>query len=401
MAKRKKTDGIWIKVDGKRVWFGKQVSGQYRKSYRGNEKYLGTDPDKVLERWLAHVAEVDARRAREQPTTQEVSVNDLTVGHLCKLFIAHKKERVSIGRLSQKSVSNYERVAVLLLRYLGKNRKLSSLKSKDFAKLLVEFSKPRPRQVKDRTIEAKASISPFTVANRVQHTYSFFIYAVEEKFIDELPWKKRDFSKPERRQKEIHKDARPSKEATREEILALLENASDTWRAIILMGINSGYGNTDLANLTWSDIGSGGWVEKVRSKTGIRGKFKLWPETIDALGKLKRSPDDNLIFRGPKGADYIPKGNNKRLTKQFSKLADKSGVKRLGLSVYSLRHSFQAIGDESGDYIAVKHIMRHSKNEISDVYRGKAPSNERLEHVTETVRRWLFGTDENKQVKVE
>ena len=47
------------------------------------------------------------------------------------------------------------------------------------------------------------------------------------------------------------------------------------------------------------------------------------------------------------------------------------------------------------DLVATQVIMGHSRNSISDNYRGKI-SDARLEAVTDHVRRWLFDLDADK-----
>lgn len=95
------------------------------------------------------------------------------------------------------------------------------------------------------------------------------------------------------------------------------------------------------------------------------------------------------MFHGRQGGTYIPKGKTNHVSRRFSNLADQAGVKRDNLTFYSLRHTFQNIADESRDFPAVKFVMGHSGTTMSDNYRGQ-PSDDRLEAVTETVRRWFF-----------
>ena len=60
--------------------------------------------------------------------------------------------------------------------------------------------------------------------------------------------------------------------------------AGPTMRAMILLGINCGFGNTDCAILTEDKIDlAGGWATLTRRKTGIKRRCPLWPETISAL----------------------------------------------------------------------------------------------------------------------
>ena len=62
---------------------------------------------------------------------------------------------------------------------------------------------------------------------------------------------------------------------------------------------------------------------------------------------------------------------------------------------YACRHTFQTIGDESGDFLAVRAIMGHASKDIADEYRERT-SDERLQRVSAFVREWLFGKKAKK-----
>ena len=66
---------------------------------------------------------------------------------------------------------------------------------------------------------------------------------------------------------------------------------------------------------------------------------------------------------------------------------------RKGRGFYALRHTFETIGGEARDQVAVDHALGRSRSDTAGVYR-KRISDERLKAVADYVRRWLFGTDE-------
>jgi integrase len=76
-------------------------------------------------------------------------------------------------------------------------------------------------------------------------------------------------------------------------------------------------------------------------------------------------------------------------------LAFAKRLKRLGLNghrnFYVLRHTFETIGGESKDQIAVDRIMGHVDTSMAGAYRERI-SDERLRVVVEHVRGWLFET---------
>jgi integrase len=58
----------------------------------------------------------------------------------------------------------------------------------------------------------------------------------------------------------------------------------------------------------------------------------------------------------------------------------------------ALRHTFETIGGEAKDQVAVDHIMGHARDDMASVYRERI-SDERLKTVTDHVRKWLFASN--------
>ena len=78
------------------------------------------------------------------------------------------------------------------------------------------------------------------------------------------------------------------------------------------------------------------------------------------------------------------------LSKETRKLLDELGLHRKGLGFYALRHTFETIGGDTGDQVAVDHIMGHARHDMAGIHRERI-GDERLQAVTDHVRAWLFG----------
>jgi len=63
---------------------------------------------------------------------------------------------------------------------------------------------------------------------------------------------------------------------------------------------------------------------------------------------------------------------------------------RRGLGFYALRHTFETIGGDAKDQVAVDHIMGHADNSMAGQYRERI-DDDRLQAVVEHVHGWLFG----------
>ena len=133
---------------------------------------------------------------------------------------------------------------------------------------------------------------------------------------------------------------------TQEQIKKLLDAADGHMRAMILLGLNCGFGPKDLGDLRWSHFGRG-CVTLARSKTGVEQSFNLWPETaraVEAVRKERRALVERLARRGRERTDagnflvtkYWKAWDKNAIAGEFRKLCKKAGVPCYGF--YRLRH---------------------------------------------------------------
>jgi integrase len=189
----------------------------------------------------------------------------------------------------------------------------------------------------------------------------------------------------------------------------------------VLLGVNCGFGNSDVANLPQSALDlDTGWVSYPRVKTEIPRRIPLWPETVAALSEAiaaRPAPADatagRLVFLTQRGNPWVRVQEKKRrieepaddaaqeklrpavpldaLAQAFAKLLRKleiNGRKRLGF--YVLRHCFETYAGERKDQVAVDAIMGHADASMAANYRHRI-SDERLRAVVGIVHDWLFG----------
>jgi integrase len=143
----------------------------------------------------------------------------------------------------------------------------------------------------------------------------------------------------------------------------------------------------------------GGWISYARPKTGIARRCPLWPETIAALREwLQERPapkveeHETLVFTTIRGASWGKEIADNPISKETRKLLDKLEING-HRNFYCLRHTFQTIGDDARDFLAVRHIMGHADSDISSAYRERV-SDERLRAITNHVHSWLFDKTE-------
>ena len=146
-------------------------------------------------------------------------------------------------------------------------------------------------------------------------------------------------------------------------------------QAMVLLGINCGFGNADCATLPVKALDlQAGWVRFPRPKTGIDRRCPLWPETVAALQEAIASrPTPKDAKDAGLGVHHqvrpaVEQGAQRRpspISAEFRKLLVKLGLHRNGLGFYALRHTFETIGGDSRDQVAVDYIMGHSRNDMA------------------------------------
>jgi integrase len=232
---------------------------------------------------------------------------------------------------------------------------------------------------------------------------SIFKYGFDAGLLDKPIRFGPDFKKPSAKVLRQNRAKAGPRMFEREELLALLDKAGPNMRAMILLGINCGMGNADVAGLTFSAANlKTGWLTYPRPKTGIERRIPLWPETAEAIKaaiKARRESKDtaekNLVFVGTRGESYLAT-NGYRVAGEFARTLDATKIKpKRGF--YSINHTFQTVAEGARDLSAVQAIMGHaaSGSDMSARYRERV-DDARLVAVTEHVRKWLFGEEESK-----
>jgi integrase len=356
-------------------------SGQWAKKIRGRVRYFGADQDAALEKWCKQKDDLLAGREPEDGS-------GLTVGRLANLFLESKQLLVNSGEINQRTWNEYKAITDRVVPVLGPGRLVANLRPADFERLRSGFAKTH---------------GAVSLHNDITRARVLFNYAFERGLI-EVPVKYGDgFDKPSRTVLRRARQARPPRMFEASEIRQLQSKASTQLKAMILLGINCGLGNTDCAMLpaTALDL-KHGWLDFPRPKTGIGRRCPLWPETVAALRMVletRREPKDpahkDRVFITRCRVPWESKSKSKTdnpVSKETRKVLNDVGIRRLGLGFYALRHTFQTIGEEARDKDAVRSIMGHAEasNDMSAVYNEKPVDDARLLAVTNHVHNWLF-----------
>jgi integrase len=243
---------------------------------------------------------------------------------------------------------------------------------------------------------------PVALTNEIQRVRTIFKYVYEAGLIANPMRFGPTFKRPSKKTMRKERSKKGARMFTVDELQAILAAATPSLRAMVLLGINAGFGNADCATLPLSAVDlSAGWLAYPRPKTGVTRRCRLWPETVAAIEHYltrrpepKRAEDSGLLFITKYGWswDKSPSGSNHAnpISFEMKKVLLKLKLYRPGLSYYSLRHTFRTVADSMRDQRAIDRVMGHSRDEdISTAY-VEHIADDRLEAVSDVVHGWLF-----------
>lgn len=361
--------------------------GQWAKKIRGKTHYFGAvaDPNAALNKYLEERDELQAGRT---PRTRR---DGLTVRALVNRFLTAKKALMDSAELSPRTWSHYYGTFEKLVAFFGKDRLVEDLAAEDFMKLRSDFA---------------ARCGAHALSGEVQRVRTLFKYAWEETLLDKPVRFGTTFKKPSKKiMRQARHEAGP-RMLEPKQLQKLIAAAGISMKAMILLGLNCGYGQSDVSGLPIRSLDlKSGWVDFPRPKTAVARRCPLWPETIRALrAALKSRPapkarsDDGLVFITRFGSRWVrvrdgqagkPAVPIDSVNLEFNKLLTELKLKRKRLAFYSLRHIFRTVADGAKDQPAIDHIMGHARDDMASLYRERI-DDERLQAVVKVVREWLF-----------
>jgi len=359
---------------------------RWAKKIKGQLHYFGTtngDPE----------GKAALANYHDQIAGRPSKAQGLTIAGLCNRFLANTEARVASGELVPRTFANYKQATDILVEHFGKLRSIESLTVEDFEALRAKIVIGR---------------GPAAIGNVVQVIRIPFNYAYQAELIDKPVRFGPTFKRPSKKVMRVARASKGSCMFEASEIRTLLEAADVQMKAMILLAANAGFGNADVGQLPLAAVDlQTAWVRFPRPKTGVDRRCPLWKETVLALRQAiaeRPQPKDaahaGKVFITKYGGAWFKSTNDNPVTKEFRKLLDDLELHRRGLGFYSLRRGFETIGGETGDQVAVDHIMGHADdtNDMAAVYRQRI-SDERLQAVVNRIHTWLFPPKPKKAAK--
>jgi integrase len=364
-------------------------AGYWCKKIRGKVHYFGprfkpddlaaaaAAADEALKDYQAKKDDLHAGRKPREAT------DGLTVKALCNKFADAKEELVNTGELSPRTFADYKDACAEIMTAFRPGRLVTDLDPDDFAKLRNSLAK---------------KYGPVRLGNTIQRIRSIFKFAFDDTLIPTPLRFGPGFKRPSRKTLRIHRAKGGTKLFTADEVRRMIAGADTPLKAMILLGINCGFGNADCGQLPLSAVDlDAGVIDFPRPKTGIARRVILWPETILAIREAqarrpqpKNADDAALVFLTKYGQPWAKDTPDSPVAKETAKLLRTLGINgRKGLGFYTLRHTFRTVADEAKDQPAADFIMGHEVPHMSAVYR-ETISDARLRAVTDHVHGWLF-----------
>ncbi|MBI3861848.1 MAG: hypothetical protein HY290_08120 [Planctomycetia bacterium] len=362
------------------------ATGRWAKKIRGRFRYFGTWADdlkgeRAILKWLD---ERDDLLAGREPRPKGDAAGP-TVKFVCDSYLTHKEQQRDNGEMQPRSFVEVYKSCLRITAAFGRGRLIADLRPDDFRQLRKALSKIR---------------GPGSLGNEIQRIRSVFKFAFDEGIVETPVRFGEGFNKPTRKVVRIARAKKGRRDLQADQVRAIIDEAGIPLKAMVLLAVNCGFGNTDCGTLTFSALDlKGGWVDYSRPKTGAPRRAKLWPETVLALRtsiakrpEPKDKADAKLVFITSHGAAWAkPIGSNDPVGALFGRLLRDLDFHRDGIGFYSLRRTFRTVADQVRDTHAIDLVMGHASaaDDMGALYTQNI-GDERLEAIAAHVRTWLF-----------
>ena len=224
--------GSWCKkIRGKIYYFGKW--GEVR---NGKLERLPDDGWKAaLERYEQQRDALYAGRTPSIPGDDRPILREL-----CNQFLTAKLNKCNEGRISHRMYEEYKATTDRLIAKFGKDTALEDLKPKDFSALYADLAK---------------AFGLVRLGNEIGKVKTVFLYGGPGKglgLMKSQPVYGPDFVKPSKDELRKHRAKGGKRLFAAADLRRLIEAAPVQLKAMLLLGINCGFGNHDCATLPFA-----------------------------------------------------------------------------------------------------------------------------------------------------
>lgn len=256
-------------------------------------------------------------------------LNKRQLGRVVAIYLADLKRRTSLtktqGGITLGRLKNVTTAIRCLVRHFGEETVVSNIKERDLQGYLDALKASCDSE----------EIAGHTMHQRIVIAKNWLKWAYRNRHLRELPRNIDDLKVPKPRT-EIHffewrEGDTPDVGREIQRLLREFKDRDDLLATCVYLGLNCGFGMTDIADLRARDFlwKSRTWrrIERSRSKSHVWGSHLLWQRTEDLLRKNMVAKDseynsDALLLRLPSGKPLQPSGysNGSPMAKRFRKI---------------------------------------------------------------------------------
>jgi integrase len=354
-------------------------SGQWAKKINQRVYYFGpwANPQAALDKYLDEKDNILAGRPRAgKPTPTTTTVSDVL-----EAFYEDKEGAYETGDINERTLGEYKGICRIIGDTLGDDTPIDSVSFNDLSRL---------RRKLGRGKSGKA-VSPVTHKRLLTFARMIFSFANDEQGAN-VRYKKA-LKTPAARIIRKARNEVGERLFTADQVRQLITATDPELQAMVLLGINAGFGPKDCYTLPIKAVDlDGGWISYERPKTGAPRRCPLWAESVKALKAVIGDRKTGLVFSK---YDNRQVWNRHIVGRAFKTLVEGFGFYQDKITTfYSLRRSFETVasaGDVSQPVIDL--IMGHPPRtgDMAAVYRQKV-YDEQLRKCVEHIRGWVLGT---------
>jgi integrase len=301
------------------------ANGLWSKKIKGRLYYFGkwAEPEKALQKF------VDQRDDLYAGRTPRVKNDGLRIADLCNQFMTSKRRLLDNRDIVPRTFEDYFRTCERIVQFFGRDRRVDDIAADDFERFRAEMAKRR---------------GPVALGSEITRIRVVMKYACDQGLIPTPVRYGQSFRKPSKRVLLQHRYDSGPKLFEASQLQRLLKAATSPMKAMILLGINCGFGPTDVARLRMSHINfKTSWVDYPRPKTGVHRRCPLWPETMSALKdwltnrpQPEDSVNESVVFITRYGRTWSGTETGNAVSAGFSVLLKSQKLHRPGPGFYGL-----------------------------------------------------------------
>ncbi len=241
-------------------------SKRWAKKIRGRTHFFGPWRADWQKNDLGYQADWQAAYAKYQhempyllqgKTPPPMHSTALTIDRMVNGMLEQKEAEVESKELSKRTWLDYKRTGETLIAELGRHVTVESLQPSDFAALRTKLSK---------------TLGLVALGNEIGRCRVFFNWAYKSELIDRPVRCGVSFKKPSKKAVRTVRNSKPKKLFTLDELRTLYHAADNQMKAFMLLALNGGLGNGDIARLEPRHIVDG-WIVFPARRLPLSGGF--------------------------------------------------------------------------------------------------------------------------------